>query len=504
MAREHADELLARLANRCDWPPTSEAAAWTELALYRAFREADADYLKRAAKWDHGQNRERDYLVDPLPSLISATFAGLIFGEDPELIAAEKSDQERLAHLADANDLPSEVQEAAETVVSEGEVWWRILVDTDQADTAIIDWHSRLAVIPLIRGRTVLAAAFVQTLEKPRSDDQTVYRALFVYADEVVHNTLWKGNDQHLGDRVALTERDETADLPDAWDHGLEMLAGRVQNRIGKHGRKRGVSDYQAVKTLLMALNEVTTIGRENARLTLKQRAIFPDKYLDALGRVPAGAEVLIASTVDQDPEKAAKEVQLVEWSFDAQAFIAYHDHLSRVILGRVRLAKQLVDADNPGAEGRATGTALRLRLLPTTIAAQGKARAWDDALPKILCLAQQVDALPEAQGGLGQAWTRPADPPAVERTPELPEDETEEATRHSVLVTAEIESRQTAIEELHPDWSKERVQEELQRIRDDVATLASSPLEDPTMHGGPNGQPVPDVTASGGAIGAE
>lgn len=473
MAATDADKLLERLTVTKNWPPKWECA-WGDVRTWQALREADSDYLKKHIHWDHrGHGHDRHYIVDPMPSKISGTFAELIFGQDPTITAAVKGNQKRLDMIVEDNELPGELQMAGDVCSSEGEVWWRWLIDLDQAEVPVLEFHSRLSVLPVFRGKRLLAAALISTFIPDDTDRQVkdVYRYFEIHADTIVMNVLFKGKADKLGTQVGLDQLDETADLPETWDHGLPMLVGRVVNKMGRRPQL-GISDYAGVKDYLFALNETATIGQENARLTLKKRVVVPDSYLDVRGQFPAGADVIIAPTTDQDPDKAAQGLAQVEWSFDAQAFISYKEDLERTVLGRVGLARQLVDAGNATPDGRATGTALKLRLIPSILATEGKGRFWDDALPMILGLGQQLDALTTDQRA-GYKWTNPAKPPVVERSSSLPEDETEEATRHSLLIGAEIESRQTAVEALHPDWDDIQVTDELAKIKKDIDTAA-------------------------------
>lgn len=482
--------LLEQLDRGGDWPPKWEHT-WGRVRLWEALRETNGPYVRQIAGWDTVEHRSRNYIVDSMPSKIAGTFAELIFGDDPVITAHSDSDQERLDEIIEANGLPSELQTAAEVCSSEGEVWWRLLVDREQADVPVIEWHSRLCVLPVFRGRTLIEAAFVSTI-RPDPDKQETWRYFEIHGEGAVTNVLFKGSADRLGIRVDLATRPETADLQEEWNHGLPLLCGRVLNKRGRDPRL-GVSDYAGVKDYLLALNEVATIGQENARLTLKKRVVIPDQYLDVRGNFPAGADVLISPSTDRDPDKPTGGLAQLEWEFDAQAFIAYKDELERTILGRVGLAKQLVDAGDPSSDGRATGTALRLRLIPTVLATAGKGRFWDDELPKVLTLTQRLDALPDDGpiGGFAYGWKTPDESPVVERTDPLPEDEIEEATRHSTLVGAEIESRRTAIQALHPDWEDERVDEELALIESDTTSaLLTVPEEPAAPSTGAVGQP--------------
>lgn len=462
-----AQDLLDRLLAEGDqWPPKLDNGAWATVGRCRAFRDGDTETLRQIARFERPDGTDRGYFCDPMPEKIATTYANLIFGENPDFTAAADQDQDRLDELVSENGLPSELQLAADMCVSEGEVWWRWLIDPAQADVPLLRWHSRSQVLALFRGRKPVAAGFVFDIDRT---DEKVWRLVEIHGDGVVLNVLFEGTTSTLGIRVALEARSETADLLDGWSHGLPMLAGRVVNKLGRNPRL-GVSDFKGVEDYLLALNETATIGQENARMTLKRRVVVPQRFLNTDGTFPAGAEVIVATDTDTDPDKPGQGLAQIEWSFDAQAFISYKQELEATIAARVGLVPQIMGLSgvNTTDGNAASGTSIRLRFLTSTLAAEGKARHWDDSLPYALELGQRLAALPVKQGGLGQAWTEPLVAPAVERQGALPEDLTEEATRHAVLIGAEVESRQTAVESMRPDWDEERVLEELRRIESD------------------------------------
>lgn len=468
------DELEAKIAATTTWPPTWDGA-WATVSKWQAFREGDLDKLRELARFDRSTHRA--YFADPMPSKISTAYSDLIFGEDPTFTAAAESDQDRLEAIIEGNALPSELQLAADTCVSEGEVWWRLLVDPEQADVPLIRWHSRAQVLPLIRGRKVLAAAFVSQVAV-EGDGAQVYRLCEIHADQVMVNVLYQGTSTTLGKRIPLASRSETAELPDEWNHGLPILAGRVVNKLGRRANL-GVSEYHGVEDYLLALNETATIGQENARMTLKKRALVGQQYLNADGDFLAGADVFVNTGTDMDPDKSGTPT-IIDWAFDAQAFIAYKHELEQTIVSRVGLVPQLVgigSAQDGGGQA-VTGPAQKLRLLPASLSTSGKGRFWDDELPRLLTAAQRVDALDVKANGFGRTWTDASSAPTVERSSTFPEDETEEATRHQILVAAGLEAKQTAIEELHGgDWSPERVAEEMALIAgDEQITLPALP----------------------------
>jgi hypothetical protein len=190
MSVEHADALqdLLERDGREHWPLPSERAVHRQIAQWRAFRESNAHMLRHLCDWHNTEHRHREYLVDPLPERIADAFADLIFGAEPEFDAPKVTesapddqgntrevskpgpDQELLDDLVDENDLPSELQDAASRAVGEGEAWWRIYVDRDAFEHPVVEWHSRDAVVPLWRGKKLLAVAFVNDVDNLAPD----------------------------------------------------------------------------------------------------------------------------------------------------------------------------------------------------------------------------------------------------------------------------------------------------------------------------------------------
>jgi hypothetical protein len=137
-----------------------------------------------------------------------------------------------------------------------------------------------------------------------------------------------------------------------------------------------------------------------------------------------------------------------------------------------VGLARQLVDPNT--SEGQAaSGVSLKVRLIPMTATARGKARPWDEGAPRIIGLLQQVDALEETKGGFGRPWKAATEDPTIERGSILPEDPLEELTYNTTAVTADIMSIETAVTNIHPDWDEAQVAEEVKKILDENAAAS-------------------------------
>lgn len=510
-----ANMLIRRLEKGQNWPAPYDRQAIARIAKFAAYRESDEDALRAITNWPS----DRDLVVDPLPERISSAKADLLYGEDPSFGAADDRDQPNLDRIVERSDLPAELHWAEQIRSSEGEVWARIQ-SSPALDAPTISFHSREVVSPLYVGAALVAVAFTSEFEDPREADRerpTIWRHLEIHSIGRVENRLYRGTKDRLGDLRPLTDFAETEDLQGVWDTGVpDMLPERILNRRGRD-RVLGRSDYEGREQLLDALNEATTIGAENVRLVAKRRVVVPSDVVrrdpalpDSVdagdgSRIPtrarfdAGEDVLVASSLDEELGKdgGGGPFKVLEYSFDAAQLIAWQDSLVKTIASRCGLTVAFLGIGDDLAGAAATGTALRVRLLPATSSAHGTARPWTKAVPRLLMRAQLLDAAPVSAGGFGRTWSKAGDPPAVERTDPLPRDETEEVQRHVTATGGPVESIETAVDQLHPDWSDERKREEVQAIRTDIQ--ASSALPGFGIPPGTGDNDLPDDPPEGG-----
>jgi hypothetical protein len=343
-------------------------------------------------------------------------------------------------------------------------------VYTDQlvSDRPIIQFVSRQDVVALWRGRTPVAIAFISTMSE--TTGRVVRRLLEVHEPGRLINRLYQGTPETLGAPVALSKEPALVDLPDEWRHGLAvMLAGRIINKPALGFSNLGRSDYQGCEHMFLALNEASTIGVENARLTAKKRLFVDRKYLDARGDMPAGADVFLLDNKDfGDGEKSG--VFAIEYSFDADQLIQYQRDLVDRIITRAGLVAQWVGAS---VDGRAeTGTALRVRMVPAILATHGKALHFQKGMKDALLACQLVDALPQQSGGFERPYANAGEAPSVELTDPIPPDAVEDSQRLATLSAAELQSRRRSVSELHPDLTPEQVDEELALIEQDTQSV--------------------------------
>ena len=463
-----------------------------DIRKWRAFRENDKAYLQNLVTW----NAERRYRVDPLPKRMSLAFADFMFGEDPVTRPVVEDDLQVHNDLLQNNQFTDKCHQGADICVTEGKVFWRIYVNEEESGWPILKYHSRAEVIPYYIGERLVALGFITTY-KPKKTGDPGYRHLEVHEKGRVVNLLYEykeessggtqktsserqtinnsdlekagSGDEKIGTKVALTRFPATQNVMDEWSHDLPMLAGEIPN--GEDAK----SIYDGLEDFFLDLNEAHTVDAENFRLAGKKRASIPKKYADSIGQMDAGEEIIWTDTENEiDPDDVP--IKIFEYSYDGGSSVARKDDLEQRALTRVGLARQLVDAN--ANEGLAqTGTALRTRLLPTTAALKGKNKKFQEKLPIQIDLLQQVDAKEfsreyksySSEDNIGKL-------PSVTIASPLPVDAQEEATRHQTLVTSELESLETAVEELHPGWSKTRRDLEVRRI---LANRAGYALDD-------------------------
>lgn len=481
--------LLARLRRSPKWPLQAELRVRQQIALWAALRESDEVVLRRIMSWKN----DRDLLIDNLPEKIATAYGDLLFGQDPDFDSADPSDEPLIEAMVES--WSGGLQSAEETCVSEGEVWWRLAVNLNASFHPVLTWHSRADVVPLFFGGEVIAVAFVSRLSSLSDDarSKTVWRHLEIHSAGVVANVLFEGRDELLGDLRELAAHPEVAELAAVWEHGLPILAGRIVNRVGRSAFC-GQSIYHGVWTRFLELNEAATIGRENMRLTAKKRAVVPASALRAAPAMAmtqavaqagpnaeppkpprpqfdAGEDLLVHDPLDvEEGREGQGPFRILEYSFDAEALIAHYQHVVETVCQRCDIVPQFIGSGDFGSGS--SGTALRVRLLPTTNAAEGRGRRWDDTLPVIAQRGQLLEALPQALGGFGRdaEWTNPGGVPSVERASPLPIDENERAQRLATLKTADLISIELGVREQHEDWDDEKVQAEVEAIRADLA----------------------------------
>lgn len=447
---------MSILTGGSNWPPEGEREAWSLVNYYAALRDGlEGPIRQQARARQMGADPKKPYIAVPLPGLIARVPADLLFGEEPRFIAADENDQEALAELIGANGLPAELHRAAIVSASEGEVWGRVLLDPAASPRPLIEFFSRSQVVPVWRGRVLAGAAVIH----PYKDGETYYRLVEEHEPGVVRHVLYKGTRSTLGREVELSTIPAGAGLAPEVATGYDrLLITRIPNMLGADPTL-GVSDYQALEPLFLAINETATVAQHNMRLTAAKR-LFVDRTLtDKRGRFDLSDDVvyMMSGRGEKALGEAPPPIQQFAYEFEAAELLAYSDHLVDQALTLAGISPVSIGRGDTG--GASSGTALRLRMAHTLAVVAGKGRHFDRGVQELLTAAQALDAANGAQ------WANPAEAPTMVRADGLPGDPTEDARVIATLASAEAISIEERVRRVHPDWDDQRVENEVGRI---------------------------------------
>lgn len=456
---------LNEVMGRDTWPPPALRRTWEEVELMAAFRVSDETRLRQEAsvRWN------QPYMLSPLPRLISKSKGNLLFGEAPDFVPADEADQERLEELEEANGMEGELMRGALIASSEGDAWGRVVMAPALLDYPIIEFVSRRRVIPHFSGRFLQGATFISEWATSATER---FRLFETYGPGYVTNRLFHGSRNTLGTEVGLDTFDETRGTPPAVETGIPRpLVVFIPNSIDADPC-RGFSDYKGMEARFLAINEAGTVGQQNLRLAGRKRALVDGDYINPGGGFDDRDDVLIRKAKDATMGDQAKPLAILEYSFEAQATVAWIDHMLDTTLLLGGTSPQAVGR---GVEGGAiSGTALRLKMAHSLVEASGAGRYWKRSVGELLRFCAILDARPTSQGGYGRPWKQADGQHTMVLQDGLPRDDLEAAQILTALVNAEAMSLEERVRFAHPDWSDQQVTDEVDRINKEKA--ASSP----------------------------
>lgn len=455
------------------WPPKDLRSQWEKIELYAAFRDSDATRIRQEASvsW------RKPYMLSPVPRMISRASAHMLFGEPPKILAKEDADQERVDLIVSENDLTAEAHRGAVIASSEGSVWGRIVVDPSLVDVPIIEMISPSRVIPHFRGRFVVGATFVTEWAMTSVER---YRMFETYEAGAVTTSLFRGTTTSVGVEVDLGNFPETEGRQEVVYTGVEWpLVAFIPNTIDADATV-GYSDYQGLRDRFLAINDTTTVGQANLRLAGQKRAIVDAGYMGSDGNMPSGDDVFIRTSRQGGDGEKTSPLQVIDYSFDSVGVTNWLDHLIDSTLTFAGVAPEAVGRNIEG--GALSGTALKLRMTHSLLEASGKGRFFDKGLTRLMRGAQILDSRPMAEGGFGRQYIDADSNDSIERAPALPRDDMEAAQQLAVMVGAEAISLEARVAFLHPDWSQERIDEEVGRIKGDQPSFTLSNFTPPVI----------------------
>lgn len=254
-------------------------------------------------------------------------------------------------------------------------------------------------------------------------------------------------NPEH--DRVPLNTLDELAGWPDLRRTGVdEILIVPICLGGDDEGSTYGRSDYADIIGLQGELNNRVTQEAEILDKHADPWLSGPPSMLDEEGVIDNRNRYISIGPGDERPGYLVWDGQLVAVN---QQIVRLINH----IILTAGLSPESFQVDTAG--GAESGRALRMRQHRTADAVGLRQIVYGEALRRVISIGSKL-------GGAAGAALEPQDI-NIEWPDGLPADPLEEIERTSLEVQARLLSRRTAIENLHPDWTEERIDEELAQI---------------------------------------
>lgn len=429
----------------------------------------------------------------PIASDIASTSADLLFGEMPEVTIPEAEEagensreaqtQERLDEIIEESDIGSKLLEAGETASALGGVYLVPTWDSTIADYPILAINQPDTAIPEFKWGHLVRVTFHKVIDRrEKQGKHVVYRLLECHEVGVIKNALFVGSDRELGKQIPLTEHPVTESLLDEINTGYDKLMpvyvpNVKPNRVFR-GSSHGQSDLSGIEPLMDALDEVYSSWMRDVRLA-RGRIIVPESFLEG----PS-----MDSGKKNEPYYDNDRAVYVNMSIDplslsgnpivAQQFaIRSEDHrktayeLLERIVSHAGYSPQTFGLNIDGQSQ--TGTALQLRERKSYTTRSKKWRHWKSALQRVFETMLFIDK--EILGNRDIDVFRPncklGDSMAV--------DINSLSTAIQALANATAVSTDTKVRMLHPDWSEEQVEAEVERILEESGGGSQAPAPD-------------------------
>lgn len=437
--------------------------------------------------WARSLYDERKYMLHvPIASDLAATSADLLFSESPRIRIPDAdgeapnpdavASQERLDQLIQLCDIQNKLVEAAETCAALGGVFLKINWDSELYPHPVLSIAQPDSALPEFVWGGLQAVTFFKTVrEEETKKGEIVFRLLERHERGLILYGLYKGDRDNLGMRIGLQALPETASLQDEIRTGVDDILVRYVANMRPNRKYRGSpygqSDYSGIEGLMDALDEVYTSWLRDIRLG-QGRIMIPESFLQKMpnGEFQFDVDREVYTTFDIDP-LTSKEVGITISQFDVRT--EQHKETALELMNRiVTAAGYSPQSFGLSIAGSAeSGTALNIRERKSFITKAKKERYWKPNLEDIFALLLAIDSI---HFGTGVTVYKPT----VEFQDSLTNDMAQIATSVELLARAQAVSIETKVRMVHPDWSTEQVDAEVERLREETGIAVPDPIQ--------------------------
>lgn len=445
----------------------------------------------------------------PLAGDIASMSADLLFSKKPRLEVADKVAQAWLENTLD-DDMHSTLREGAEVGAALGGRFMRIVWDHQIADAPWVDIVHPDAAVPTFRNGKLVSVIFWRILEDNGSQMVRHLEQHDLIGDVIQHGV-------YIGDQFALGQPDSLSnypllapvtaavdpqgnivlpDLPKGADT-VTYIPNMKPNRLWRWvpgASPIGRSDYQAIEPIMDALDETASSWMRDVRLA-KMRLMVPTQYLESRGPgKPAIADVDREVFVPMNMLGGTADKTLITANQFAIRFAehaATWDQYSQAAIQGAGYSPQTFGESSTGG-GTITATEIEDRQRRTLLTRGKKIQYERPGTANLLFGLMAIHSTQFNQRGLVAQPPDVVFPDAVLPSPQ------ELAQTALALSSAKAASLQTLVAMVHPDWTTDQVDEEVQTIKDeegfDVLSRAKIALSPPMGSTATVGQEVQEI----------
>ncbi len=425
---------------------------------------------------------KRTKLHIPIAGDISSMSADLLFAKRPRFEApdANLATQTWLDERFD-DDFHATTLEAGEMCSALGGVYLRTVWDPDVSDRPWIDVVDADAAVPEWRYNKLVSVIFWRVLLEDRDD---VHRHLEYHdlQNNVIQHAVYVGNQYQLGfpsnladypqmQPVAATlDADNAIHFPDLPPDAstVTYVPNMRPNRLWRDvyaAKALGRSDYAGIEGTMDAADETWSSWIREIRLA-KLRLFVPHSYLDNIGPGKGAVfepdrEVMVP--IDRLAGTTGEDITASQFAIRWQEYSKTLEEATHTALRGAGYSPSTFGDEQPTG-GPVTATEIETREKRTLLTRAKKLNYWRPALAgatySLMCIERSIFHRNELQPVRPDITFPDAVLPAM----------SELAQTASLLATAEAASKETLVALVHPDWTPDQVDEEVQRLKDEAA----------------------------------
>ncbi len=332
------------------------------------------------------------YIVANFAGLISRLSADLLFGEQPDFVAAEEdaAAQEALTRIVERNNLHVTNYESALSNSFRGDAvlkvrWGRRSLAADKPE-AIIEEVPAGIYFPELDDddvRRVLRVTLAWPKRDP-ADRRNVYLRLEEHEPGLIRHRLFRFGGGRAVEQVPLATLDAYRDLPEEEETGLDHIPVFHVPNFRYGSRFWGISDYEGLESLFEALNNRVSQIDLVLDKHVAPKLILPPGFIDEDGKVRFDQMEAIELAAGEQPPS------YLTWEGQLAAAGEQYNRLLDLLFITTETAPSAFGLDKFGIAE--SGRALRLRLLRTLAKINRKRLYYDTALKQALLTAQILD----------------------------------------------------------------------------------------------------------------